>query len=116
MYRFQCELKWLEANADSVDRVLHSDAFDVFFQGDPFASHISFDSLKLVVEPHCIRSCGWNLAWVKQCYGEQGMHDLEHSFIICGGSIGGSAAQYIKLLRLMQTQKEWRDCWGASLD
>jgi hypothetical protein len=116
MYRYECELRWLEAQTVPVSRVLHTDAFDVFFQGDPFTSHISSTKLTLIVEPHCIRSCGWNLAWVKRCYGDSGMSALGHRFIVCSGSIGGPASEYLKLLKLMTTRPEWQTCWGESLD
>jgi hypothetical protein len=116
MYRFECELEWLQSHISSISRVLHTDAFDVFFQGDPFSSHISPDRLTFVVEPHCIRSCGWNLAWIKQCYGEQGMEEMGHKFIICSGSMGGSAKHYLTFLELMTSQSEWKTCWGSSLD
>jgi hypothetical protein len=53
MLRYACEILWLEAHAGAVDRVLHSDTFDVFFRGIRLP-------LTFVVEPHCIRSCGWN--------------------------------------------------------
>jgi hypothetical protein len=32
MIRYECELRWLEANGSFADRVLHSDAFEVFFR------------------------------------------------------------------------------------
>jgi hypothetical protein len=116
MTRYESELRWLEENAGTVDRVLHSDAFDVFFQGDPFTEHVMSDSLTFVVEPHCIRSCGWNLGWIHRCYGDKGASEMEHKFIICSGSIGGPAQDYAKLVRLMVEQPEWTSCWGASLD
>jgi hypothetical protein len=116
MIRYHYELQWLERHLGLIDRVLHSDAFDVFFQGDPFTSHILRTALTFVVEPHCIRSCGWNLAWIKRCYGEQGMEEMGHKFIICSGSIGGPAEDYTKLLKLMLERPEWTKCWGTSLD
>jgi hypothetical protein len=116
MIRFDFELEWLQEHIPYVSRVLHTDAFDVFFQGDPFASHLSDDRLTFVVEPHCIRSCGWNLGWIKRCYGERGMEEMGHKFIICSGSIGGSALHYLTFLELLTNQTEWSRCRGPSLD
>jgi hypothetical protein len=116
MFRFECELKWLLEHIFSVSRVLHTDAFDVFFQGDPFSGHLSFEKLTFVVEPHCSRSCGWNLGWIRKCYGDQGMREMGHTFIVCSGSIGGSARQYLAFLQLLVSQPEWQTCWGSSLD
>jgi hypothetical protein len=115
MIRFEEELNWLSKHISSVSRVLHTDAFDVFFQGDPFAN-LFHHKLTFVVEPHCVRSCGWNLAWIRKCYGDSGMYDMGHKFIVCSGSIGGSATQYLVFLRLLTRQPEWKTCWGSSLD
>lgn len=116
MIRFEFELEWLEKHSNEIDRVLHSDSFDVYFQGDPFANNIASDSLTFVVEPHCIRSCGWNLAWVRECYGGNIMGEMRRHFIVCSGSIAGGASDYIKLLKLMISQKEWEKCWQPSKD
>lgn len=115
MIRYEYEAKWLEEHVDEVDRVFHTDAFDVFFQGDPFARHVRFDRLTFVVEPHCFRSCGWNLAWMQRCYPEAGSK-FNHNFILCSGSISGSSTEYLKLVKLMMAQNEWTKCWEASLD
>jgi hypothetical protein len=116
MLRFEYEFAWLKAHSDSVDRVFHTDSFDVYFQGDPFASHISRTALKLVLEPHQIRSCGWNLAWVRACYGAPVLEELRHKFIICSGSIAGGLGPYLLLLELMINQSQWRKCWEESMD
>jgi hypothetical protein len=116
MLRYESELAWLCKHGSEVDRVLHSDAFDVFFQGDPFTAHVSRDELTFVVEPHCIRSCGWNFAWLRRCYGSQAMGQFRFNFIVCSGSIGGPASEYMKLITLMTDQREWKSCWESSLD
>lgn len=116
MLRFEYELKWLKENRGKVDRVFHTDSFDVYFQGDPFANHVSNSSLTFVVEPHQIRSCGWNLAWVRECYGDDVMRDMRHNFIICSGSIAGGAQPYIDLVELMISTREWDKCWDPSKD
>ena len=36
MTRYYYYHQWLSKHIDEVDRVLHSDTFDVFFQSDPF--------------------------------------------------------------------------------
>lgn len=116
MDRYEHEYDWLSENIDSVDRVFHTDAFDVFFQGDPFTDVLSNESLLLALEPHQFRSCGWNLAWLKECYGDTVLSQLSHHFILCSGSIGGSAEHYLKLLDLMITSNHWLKCWDASMD
>lgn len=115
MIRYEYEEKWLRENAGKIDRVLHTDAYDVFFQGDPFTSHIRKDVLTFVVEPHCFRSCGWNLAWLDHCYPKS-VQKMLHNFIVCSGSIAGPASEYLKLIQLMTQQREWKTCWDKSLD
>jgi hypothetical protein len=116
MIRYEYELNWLTEHISTVSRVLHSDAFDVFFQGDPFSGHIQRDELTFVVEPHCIRSCGWNFKWIDACYGRGVAFEMGHKFIVCSGSIGGSAVQYLAFLELLTKQREWSKCLGESLD
>lgn len=137
MLRFEYELDWLKKHQkggkssnktinsnlysidddddDSLDRVLHTDSFDVFFQGDPF-EYIPHDSLTFVVEPHQFRSCGWNLGWLTECYEGAVVNRMTHNFIICSGSIAGSIDHYIKLLELMIKQSAWSRCYKPSMD
>jgi hypothetical protein len=106
MLRYECELRWLRSHPGSVDRVLHSDVFDVFFQADPLAYAVDRSALTFVVEPHRIRSGGWNIAWVRRCYGYAGMVRLRHNFIVCSGSIGGPASDCAMLIRRTLAQSE----------
>jgi hypothetical protein len=114
MFRYECMRKYLDAHP-TIHRVFHSDAHDVFFQGNPFASGLPPDRLLFVVEPHCIRSCGWNLDWIRGCYRTRG-EVLWERFIVCSGSIGGSASEFTKLLELMIGTPEWNSCCQGSLD
>jgi hypothetical protein len=114
MFRYECILEYMDEHP-GIQRVFHSDAHDVFFQGSPFASGLPSDRLLFVVEPHCIRTCGWNLAWISGCYGTSG-RQLSNRFIVCSGSIGGSASEFRKLIELMISQPAWKHCWDVSLD
>lgn len=116
MIRFEYELEWLTSHISEVDRVFHSDAFDVLFQKDPFSPEIKTDRLLFVLEPHCIRSCGWNLAWINRCYNESVLNFMRHQYIICSGSIIGGAKPYLELLKLLVSQPEWTSCYDKSLD
>lgn len=116
MSRYNCELDWLEENGDQLDRVLHTDAYDVFFQADPFDKLITKDDLIFVVEPHFIRGCGWNLEWFTSCFGKDVTEEFRDNFIICSGTIAGSVHHYIKLIRLMINQTQWETCYGPSKD
>jgi hypothetical protein len=115
LLRYECEAEWIRSHQE-VERVFHSDAHDVFFQGNPFSEALSPDALSFVVEPRCVRTCGWNLAWIRECYGSQTSELLSDRFIVCSGSIGGSASEFLKLIELMMSQNEWEKCWGPSYD
>jgi hypothetical protein len=116
MLRYEYEYRWLKEHRHEVDRVLHSDSLDVFFQGDPFANEVTSDSLIFVVEPHQIRTCGWNLGWIYKCYGRTGLSEMKHRFIICSGSIAGGVGAYLSLIELMIGQPQWKTCWASSMD
>ena len=77
---------------------------------------IGYDHLTFVVEPHFIRGCGWNLAWFTHCYGPEVTRKYEDNFIICSGTIAGSASDYLKLLEMMLSQNEWKTCYSPSHD
>jgi hypothetical protein len=115
MTRYHYEYDWLTNHTGEIDRVLHSDAYDIFFQSDPFADAISRDYLSFVVEPHFIRGCGWNLHWFEECFGT--VSELfKNSFIICSGSIAGNAEHYRKLVGLMLNTTQWKSCYHSSKD
>lgn len=118
MIRYDFEFKWLTKHISEVDRVFHTDSFDVFFQGDPFSkiSNVTDKELTFVVEPHLIRSCGWNTNWLSKCYVEPVLHNMRQEYIICSGSIAGSSKMYLSLLDMMIHSAEWTRCWDRSLD
>lgn len=122
MLRYKCEYDWLQRNIHDVDRILHTDAYDIFFQKDPFSytesgrSMIEYDKLTFVIEPHYIRGCGWNLAWFTKCYGKQTTKEYQNNFIACSGTIAGNSTMYLQLAELMLNQKEWKTCYQSSHD
>ena len=116
MIRYKYEYEWL-LNHTLISRVFHSDAYDVYFQKDPFgAASLNKEKLTFVVEPHPIRSCGWNQNWFESCYGDRELLKYKNEFIICSGSIIGNATEYIKLLEIMLNTSEWDKCYGISMD
>ena len=119
MERFVCEYEWLKEhlNKTRIRKILHSDAYDVFFQKDPFEEAIiPSDQLVFVIEPHPIRSCGWNLNWFLKCFGERELQTYKNEFILCSGTIAGNATEYFSLLKIMINLPEWEKCYGESMD
>jgi hypothetical protein len=115
MLRFRYEYDWLTDHLGEVDRILHTDAYDVFFQTDPFVDVVNRDYLSFVVEPHFIRACGWNLNWFEQCFGKT-VNRFKNNFIICSGSICGNADYYRKLVGMMLNTSQWESCYAPSKD
>lgn len=116
MNRYEYEREWLQNHINEVDRVFHADAFDVLFQKDPFSPEIKNDRLLFVVEPHLFQSCGWNIAWFKQCFNSSTFSKVKDKYIICSGSIIGGAIPYLQFLEIMISLPEWKSCYGSSLD
>ena len=116
MIRYNYEYAWLVNHTGEVDRVLHADAYDIFFQADPFVDTIKKEYLTFIVEPHFIQSCGWNLNWFTTCFGHRETEKYKANFIICSGTICGGADHYTKLLKLMIHSPQWTSCYQPSFD
>jgi hypothetical protein len=107
---------WLKQNVHELDRVMHSDSYDVFFQADPFQDLVPHDRLLLVVEDFAIYMCDWNSLWICECYGNDTWHEIRMHNIICTGIICGNADAYLRILKVMIKRPEWKHCWMPSKD
>jgi hypothetical protein len=116
MLRYQCEADWIGPRIRVLDRVMHSDSYDVFFQGDPFQPVIPRDKILLVMEDMQIADCDWNTQWIKECYGRSTWNRIKENNIVCTGIIAGSASEYVRLVRYMRMRPEWVECWDESKD
>ncbi|EAY14525.1 hypothetical protein TVAG_388570 [Trichomonas vaginalis G3] len=114
--RYYFEYQWLKEHVNEVDRVLHTDSFDVIFQGDPFSEKISRNKLYFTVEHVSIKNSLWTSSWINQCYGPQKLHRIEDETVSCSGvTIGGSRA-YFEYLKILLNTEKWAECFGHSLD
>jgi hypothetical protein len=116
MLRYEFEAKWITTHLEEIDRIMHSDCYDVFFQGDPFHTFSPYDHIRLVKEDQLISQCDWNSNWLKQCYNNDTWYHIRDYNIICTGIITGNATQYLRLIKFMMKRPEWRRCWGSSKD
>jgi hypothetical protein len=116
MVRYQCEAEWIEKHIRVLDRVMHSDSYDVFFQGDPFQAVIPRREILLVKENLRIADCDWNTQWIKECYGRKTWEQIKENNIVCTGIIAGGAREYLRLVQYMRSRSEWRVCWDTSKD
>jgi hypothetical protein len=116
MLRYEYEAKWIERNIHQLDRVMHSDSYDVFFQADPFQDLVPHDRLLLVVEDFEIFMCDWNSQWIRECYGNDTWYEIKMHNIICTGIICGNADAYMRMIKVMIKRPEWKYCWMPSKD
>jgi hypothetical protein len=117
MLRYEYERAWLDKHLHEIDRVIHSDSYDVFFQGDPFQETVvPRDRLVLVKEELLILGCDWNSNWLKACYGNDTWHIIKENPVICTGFMSGNAAEYLRLIKFMMDRPDWDRCWDNSKD
>ncbi len=92
--RFFYYRDFVEANAERYDRIVLTDARDVVFQSDPFATSWNPEILHCFLEAkgRTIASDHWNAYWTKQIGGEALLRQIGNEQISCAGvSFGGTA-------------------------
>lgn len=114
--RYYYEYQWLKDHINEVDRVLHTDSFDVIFQGDPFTPKISRSKLYFTLEPITIKKSSWTQSWVQQCYGIYRTKKIEDNPVSCSGVTLGGSRPYLDYLKVLLTSDRWSECYGHSLD
>ena len=108
--------QWLSRHIDEVDRVIHTDTFDVIFQSDPFLPEIRSDKLYFTIEPVTIAASRWTEGWIAQCYGSDFLRQHGRELVSCSGVTAGGGALFLKYLKLMLNNSAWIQCFGHSLD
>lgn len=116
MLRYEYEAKWIEEHIDEVDRVIHTDGYDVFFQSDPFVVLKDNSSLIFIAESIKLGQCEWNANWVIDCYNFSALEKIKNDAIICSGVILGQAKQYLRFVKYMIETPQWTSCWDDSYD
>jgi hypothetical protein len=101
---------------DAYDRILHADAFDVFFYGDPFGYAPDRGSLYFPTEDRKIRSCPFNKAWLLECHHDVNRFQVTHNIIACSGSLIGGAKLFVQFVHMLITHPEWPSCWRRGYD
>lgn len=114
--RYYYYQQWLSANIESVDRVLHTDTFDVIFQSDPFFPSINSSKLYFTFEPVTLASSHWTASWINQCYDEDLGEKFWNANTSCSGVTVGGARPFLKYLDILLSTPKWTQCFGHSLD
>lgn len=87
-----------------VEKIIALDARDSAFQRDPFTLFSGVDDKLLVFgeDRHsAIGQCGWNSAWVKDCFPRSVYDQVARSPIICSGISMGAASAMVRYVRRM---------------
>ncbi|OHT01096.1 hypothetical protein TRFO_01672 [Tritrichomonas foetus] len=114
--RYYFYQQWLSKHITEVDRVLHTDTFDVIFQSDPFIPIITQDSLFFTIEPVSLGGSHWTDQWITQCYGKNISRQFSSKPVSCSGVTVGGAAQFLTYLDVLLSTPKWVSCFGHSLD
>jgi hypothetical protein len=114
--RWEWYFRFFANRIDEFDRVFHTDAFDAFFQADPFTVSISSNVLYLLSESRYIGLCPVNSQWVLKCVGQTGLELVKGNSVLCSGSVLGSAVLFQRLAAAMVNHSGWDDCWQKAHD
>ena len=114
--RYYFYRQWLTNHINEVDRVLHTDTFDVIFQSDPFIPMITNDSLFFTFEPVTLGNSFWTNQWITQCYGNEIAYKYAKEPVSCSGVTVGGSQQFLVYLNLLLSTPKWITCFGHSLD
>ncbi|EAY14248.1 hypothetical protein TVAG_486910 [Trichomonas vaginalis G3] len=91
-YMFMTEL--VRLNIHKLNRVIKSDGFDTFFQGDPFIEDFREDSLLLYDEHYTLKQCPFNRDFIKR-YGYKLTEKDNEFYYICAGFAAGKAEIFL---------------------
>jgi hypothetical protein len=106
--------EWLQSHRREVDRIFWFDAFDVFFQSDPFKSLVSPGKMTFISEGIPLARSPRNMKLKRNCYGREGALAVRDGLVLCFGTIGGDIESYLKFLRFMVGNRtQW---FGCNLD
>jgi hypothetical protein len=116
MSRYYFYYQWLKDHLSEVDRILHTDTFDVIFQSDPFIPSLNASRLYFTFEPVSISASRWTASWISDCYGQSFFAKHGDGPVSCSGVTAGGGEPFFRYLKVLLKAKEWRKCFGHSLD
>jgi hypothetical protein len=114
--RYYFYRQWLLKHIDEVDRVIHTDTFDVVFQSDPFLARFNRSKLYFTFEPVVLRDSHWTKEWIEQCYGRAATEPHMRRPVSCSGVTAGGARPFLAYLGALLANPVWTSCFGHSLD
>jgi hypothetical protein len=110
-FRMRWLLSWLTDHVKEVNRIFYFDAFDVFFQRDPFDRLVDPGRMTFISEGVLIRKHQWNWDWIRNCIGEKEVLAVQNNEIICSGTVAGDGDVFLRYLRLLASNETlWTSC------
>lgn len=111
MIRDNFVTNYLKRNKNIYQRVFFFDAFDVFFESDPFQY---FSESKLYLFKESTQKIKWNRSnrkWIENCYDRYAFRLLRNQYIVCSGTIAaGSIDEFIKFYTILYNENNWPKC------
>jgi hypothetical protein len=104
-------LEWLTAHAAEVDRVFYFDAFDAFFQRDPFEHIVAPGRMTFIEEGIPIGRQAGNRRQIAACLGQHAIAAVAEKSVICSGTVAGETDAFLRYLRLLLANAtRWEAC------
>jgi hypothetical protein len=111
IYRSEWLLGWLSPRVSEFDRVFYIDAFDAFFQMDPFEHLVVKGMMTFVTEGVTIGNQPGNFEMIETCFGKPVAVALSDRELICSGSLAGDPISYVKYLKILtENLTRWHSC------
>ncbi|OHT12402.1 hypothetical protein TRFO_17772 [Tritrichomonas foetus] len=95
---------------EDFDRIFFFDAYDVFFEHDPFEYFIGDNMFFFQEALIPIKDSPCNRGWILDCYGNEGLPIMGDNVVICSGTVAGSIRMFIRFYELLQKQPAWKQC------
>jgi hypothetical protein len=109
--RAEWMLAWLRPRVGEVSRVFYVDAFDAFYQGDPFEGISTREEMVFVGEGIQIRDQKGNVELIDQCFGAGVAQGLGEHELLCSGTVVGHVRAFVQWLELLIGDPgRWRVC------
>jgi hypothetical protein len=94
--RYYFYYQWLSAHISEVDRVIHTDTFDVIFQSDPFTQSLNASRLYFMFEPVSISDSRWTASWISDCYNHSFFSKHGGKPVSCSGVTAGGGQPFLR--------------------
>jgi hypothetical protein len=114
--RYYFYYQWLSAHISEVDRVIHTDTFDVIFQSDPFLPSLNASRLYFTFEPVSVKDSRWTAGWISECYDGAFFKEHGRKPVSCSGVTAGGGEPFLRYLKVLLNGGTWKKCFGHSLD